>query len=139
MAALAALALSACGGEGSAEDPFSEGGASGDTVVVGSANFPESELLMQLYAQVLEANGVSVETRPNIGAREIYMEAFEGGDIDLLPEYNGALLAYLSGEKGVPKDVTSSEDSTRRCRTSCPRAARRSRNRRRRTRTPCRQ
>jgi len=110
VAVLAAAALTACGDDDSAEDPFSEGGSDAGTVVVGSANFPENELLMQMYAQALEAKGVKVETKPNIGAREIYMEAFEGGDIDLLPEYNGALLAYLVGDAGVPEDVTSPEE-----------------------------
>lgn len=106
------LALSACGAdEGS--DPFSsgggDGGGSGDTIVVGSANFPESELLMEMYAQALEAQDVSVETKPNIGAREVYMQAFDDGDITLLPEYNGALLTYLSDGKADPK-ITSPDD-----------------------------
>lgn len=104
----ASLALTACGG-GEKDDPFAGEGSDGSTVIVGSANFPESELLMEMYAQALEANGVDVETKPNIGARELYMEAFNGGDINLLPEYNGALLSYLTPD-GVPKDITSSED-----------------------------
>ena len=58
VAVLAAAALTACGGDDSAEDPFSEGGSDGDTIVVGSANFPENELLMQMYAQALEAKDV---------------------------------------------------------------------------------
>ena len=109
------FALAACGGgDDSADDPFSSGdggggSSSGDTIVVGSANFPENELLMQMYAQSLEAAGVDVETKPNIGSREIYLSAFNDGDINLLPEYNGALLAYLSPD-GVPEDVTSPED-----------------------------
>ncbi len=37
------------------------------------------------------------------------MKAFESGDIDLLPEYNGALLSFLSPD-GVPEGVTSPED-----------------------------
>jgi osmoprotectant transport system substrate-binding protein len=98
------LALAACGSDDS-DDPFSSGGSDAGTIVVGSANFPESELLMEMYAQALESAGVEVETKPNIGAREIYMEAFSAGDIDLLPEYNGALLAYLMPE-GVPEGVT---------------------------------
>ena len=110
VAVLAAAALTACGSDDSADDPFSEGENDSGTIVIGSANFPENELLMQMYAQALEAKGVEVETQPNIGAREIYMEAFEGGDIDLLPEYNGALLAYLVGDAGVPEDVTSPEE-----------------------------
>lgn len=99
--------LTACGSdESQGKDPFSARGGDAGTVVVGSANFPESELLMQMYAQALKAKGVDVETRPNIGAREIYMEAFKSGDIDLLPEYNGALLSYLM-PKGIPQGVTS--------------------------------
>lgn len=104
----ASLVLTACGGEDSEGDPFASEESDGGTIVVGSANFPESELLMQMYAQALEAKGVTVETQPNIGAREIYMEAFTSGDIDLLPEYNGALLSYLMPE-GVPEGVTSPE------------------------------
>jgi osmoprotectant transport system substrate-binding protein len=110
MAALAAtVALAACGSGGdSGGDPFSSGSAAADTIVIGSANFPESELLMQMYAQALQAKGVQVRTQPNIGAREIYMEAFKSGEIDLLPEYNGALLAYLMPD-GVPEGVTAPE------------------------------
>jgi osmoprotectant transport system substrate-binding protein len=110
LAVLAALALSACGGGDSSEDPFSEGEGGGDTIVIGSANFPENELLMQMYAQALEAKDISVDTQPNIGAREVYMKAFEDGDIDLLPEYNGALLAYLVAPDLVPEDVTSPDE-----------------------------
>jgi osmoprotectant transport system substrate-binding protein len=106
--AVVALGVAGCGAD-SNEDAFSSGDSGGDTVVVGSANFPESELLMEMYAQALEANDVSVETKPNIGSREVYMQAFDSGDLTLLPEYNGALLAYLSDEP-VPEDVSSPED-----------------------------
>ena len=103
--AFAAAGLTACGGS----DPLaSDGGGDSGSITIGSANFPESELLMQMYAQALEAKGVKVTTKPNIGAREVYMKAFEDGSIDLLPEYNGALLSYLK-PSGVPKSVTSPE------------------------------
>ncbi|MEQ6899546.1 ABC transporter substrate-binding protein [Nocardioides sp. YIM 152588] len=104
---IAGSALAACGGDDG--DPLSTGGADDGAIVIGSANFPESELLMQMYAQALEAKGVAVETKPNIGSREVYMGAFEDGDINLLPEYNGALLAYLSGGT-PPEGVTSPDD-----------------------------
>lgn len=109
LAASAALVLAGCGGSDDALDTGSDdGGGDSSTIVVGSANFPENELLMQIYAQALEATGVTVETKPNIGAREVYLEAFNAGDIDLLPEYNGALLAYLSPD-GVADDISSPE------------------------------
>lgn len=100
--ALAAAGLTACGGS----DPLSaKSSGSSDSITIGSANFPESELLMDIYAQALQAKGVKVTTKPNIGAREVYMKAFDDGSIDLLPEYNGALLAYL--EPKIPASVSS--------------------------------
>lgn len=36
--------------------------------------------------------------RPNLGSREIVVPALEGGDIDLLPEYQGSLLLYLDAK-----------------------------------------
>lgn len=107
-AATASLALLAgCGSSGS-DDAFSEGESDAGTIVIGSANFPENELLMNMYAVALEDAGVEVETKPNIGSREIYMQALDDGSIDLLPEYNGALLAFLAEGAGeeVPRDVT---------------------------------
>lgn len=112
---LAGGALTACGSDDSGSDgggdPLSGGGGDGDagTITVGSANFPENELLMQMYGQALEDAGVEVQYQPNIGAREVYLEAFENGEIDLLPEYNGALLSYLLAPDLVPEDVTDSE------------------------------
>ena len=101
----AILPLSACGG-----DPTSGGGSGGSsTITIGSANFPENELLAEMYAQALEAKDVTVQRKFNIGARELYLKALKDGSIDMVPEYNGALLAALSGQD-VPKDVSSPEE-----------------------------
>lgn len=107
-AATASLALLAGCGSSGGDDAFSEGESDAGTIVIGSANFPENELLMNMYAVALEDAGVEVETKPNIGSREIYMQALDDGSIDLLPEYNGALLAFLAEGAGeeVPRDVT---------------------------------
>jgi osmoprotectant transport system substrate-binding protein len=86
VALLALALLPACGGGGS---------GSGKTVVVGSANFPENVLLAQIYAQALDAKGVDVDVKPNIGARELIYKQIQSGGLSILPEYNGALLAYL--------------------------------------------
>lgn len=106
-ALLLTLAASACGGDPLSEDAPT-GSADTSTIVIGSANFPESELLAEMYAQALESEGVTVQRQFNIGARELYLNALQDGSIDLLPEYNGALLAALSPD-GVPPGVTSSE------------------------------
>jgi osmoprotectant transport system substrate-binding protein len=95
------FSTAACGGG----DPLDTDATAGDGsdapsehIVVGSANFPESQLLAEIYAAALEAQGVQVEKRLNIGSREVYLPALLDGSIDLLPEYTGALLSYL--EKG---------------------------------------
>jgi osmoprotectant transport system substrate-binding protein len=106
----AALALSGCGGDPLAPEADSSGSPADDsTISIGSANFPESELLAEMYAQVLEAEGIEVERNFNIGARDLYLAALEDGSIDLLPEYNGALYSALV-EGGAPEGVTSPEE-----------------------------
>ncbi|WP_436532295.1 ABC transporter substrate-binding protein [Actinoplanes sp. HUAS TT8] len=105
-----ALSLTACGAD---SDPLASGdsnsSASASAVTVGSANFAESELLAEIYSQALESKGVQVKRQFNIGARELYLKALQDGSIDLLPEYNGALLAALS-TGGVPEGVSSPTD-----------------------------
>ena len=63
MAVTSVLALSACGGGGS--DPLSgggnTGGSEGSQVIVGSADFTESQLIGSIYSQALQAAGVDVE------------------------------------------------------------------------------
>ncbi|MCW4458996.1 ABC transporter substrate-binding protein [Microbacterium sp. MPKO10] len=106
IALTAALALSACGSadtiSGSGDE--SEGGSS--TIKVGSAGFAESEIIAEIYAQALEAQGVTVERTMQIGQRDVYISALEDGSIDLIPDYSGNLLQYY--DDGA--DATSSED-----------------------------
>lgn len=90
MAAAVGLTLAACGSSPSS-NPLSSGGSKG-SVVVGSANFPENELLAEIYAQALQAHGVKVSTKFNIGAREVYYPEIKKGAVTIIPEYNGALL-----------------------------------------------
>lgn len=66
-----------------------------DSIVVGSANFQESVVLADIYADALKAKGVKVSTKLNIGSRETYIPALKDGSIDLLPEYSGVLLQYF--------------------------------------------
>ncbi|WP_309030127.1 ABC transporter substrate-binding protein [Streptomyces alfalfae] len=91
-------ALAACGGGITSLDGGGAGGGGGSSkggVTIGTANFTENQVLGYLYAAALEAEGVKTSVRPNLGTREILIPALKGGDIDLLPEYQGALLHYL--------------------------------------------
>ncbi|MER7662499.1 MULTISPECIES: ABC transporter substrate-binding protein [unclassified Streptomyces] len=99
LAAASVPALASCSsgitsleGEGGS---LSGGGSSKDGVTIGTANFTENQILGFLYAAALKAAGVKATVRPNLGTREILIPALRGGDIDLLPEYQGALLHYL--------------------------------------------
>lgn len=98
-----ALALAGCSGGGgdplASEEP-SETAASGaaEAVVVGSADFPESSTLAEIYAGALNGAGIPAETKLGIGSREVYLPALEDGSIDLIPEYSGALLVGVDPE-----------------------------------------
>lgn len=87
-AALAlAIVLAACGQSGGSA-------GSSTTLVVGSQDFYENEIVAEIYAQALEANGFTVERSFRIGQREVYMPEIESGAIDVFPEYTGNLLQY---------------------------------------------
>jgi len=91
LAVTASLALAACGSSSSNSNPLSSGKAKG-SVVIGSANFPENELLAEIYSLALTAKGVKVTDKFNIGSREIYYPEVKKGAVSIIPEYNGTLL-----------------------------------------------
>lgn len=104
MVALAAATalLTGCNSSDDNANPLTDKKASGDTIVVGSNNFAESILLADIYGEALKAKGIKVEYKPNIGSRETTYGLLKNGSISVLPEYNGALLAYLD-PKATPK------------------------------------
>jgi osmoprotectant transport system substrate-binding protein len=72
-------------------------------VVVASFNFPESELLAQIYGQALLARGVPVRMEMDLGTREMVLPAFQTGMIDLVPDYVGSALQAIN--PGVSVDM----------------------------------
>ena len=110
----ALMTTAACGDSGG--DPLatssssSAGGGGAGTIKVGSADFPESALLAEIYAGALEAKGVKVEKKLNIGAREAYIPALQDGSIDLIPEYTGVLRDYFKkGQTGTDSETVYTE------------------------------
>ena len=81
LAALAAVALSPA----LAQQP----------VRVGSKNFTEQFILAELYAQAMEAAGIKVERKINLGGTLIAQKALEEGQIDFYPEYTGTMLLVV--------------------------------------------
>jgi osmoprotectant transport system substrate-binding protein len=111
LAASGALVLAACGSdkkESSATTPASTPSSSVGTIVAGSADFPESQLLMEIYAQQMEKNGIKVDRKPAIGAREVYYKAIsaEPPEINLVPEYTNSLLSFVVKSKDANATVT---------------------------------
>ena len=87
-------------------------------IVVASKPFGESFLLAEMFAQVLEHRGLSVDRRPGLGATEVAFSALRSGDIDVYPEYTGTgLLAILhdtaSGDARAAFDRVSREFTRR--------------------------
>lgn len=69
-----------------------------DAIVVGSQAYYSNEIIAEIYAQALEAEGFTVERQFQLGQRDVYMPALESGEIDLFPEYTGNLLQYFDPE-----------------------------------------
>ena len=104
--------LAGCAAEAAEEEPSdagSEAGTSTDgatddtmeqmeigTIVVGSQAYYSNEIVAEIYAQALAAEGYDVERSFQIGQREAYLPALEAGEVQLFPEYTGNLLQYYS-------------------------------------------
>lgn len=82
-------------------DPFGSGAGGPKSIVVGSGDFPESQIVAEIYAQALHANGFDVGRRMGIGSRETYIPALKDHSIDLVPEYIGNLLLYFQPDSRV--------------------------------------
>jgi osmoprotectant transport system permease protein len=72
----------------------SSGPVASDRIVIGSKDFTESALLAEIVAQMLEARGVSVERRFELGGN-LPHEALVSGTLDLYPEYTGTCFTAI--------------------------------------------
>ncbi len=123
VAMLLALALSlgvvACGS--SDDDSASSGEESGSAgaivsnpdnakvnLTIGSKNFPEQEILGEIYAQALKAAGYKVKSALNLGSETVALKAVKTGQISGYPEYASTALTSFFGlePEEVPSDAT---------------------------------
>jgi glycine betaine/choline ABC-type transport system substrate-binding protein len=79
------------------------GGGSGE-LTVGAVAFAENQIVAEMYAQVLENAGYSVDRQTELGSREILYPALKNGEVDLAPEYLGSLLLYLDPKAAASGD-----------------------------------
>jgi osmoprotectant transport system substrate-binding protein len=101
LALVAALVLALAGCDrGQAPPPPPEDPAR-PTIRLASFDFPESELLGQVYGQALSQHGFPVEQVVQLGSREVVAPALEQGKIDMVPEYLGSALNFLNDRDRV--------------------------------------
>jgi len=92
--AAAALVIAACGGSPTPST------TSKGTLTVGGFNFPESDILVQIFGQALAHAGYDVKYKPDLGTRAVVVAAVQSGQIDHYPGYAASELEYLTKGKG---------------------------------------
>lgn len=123
LATLAALALTlgvaACGdSDDSTTGGSTEGGEAAGAIqsnpdngkvslTIGSKNFPEQEILGEIYAQALSAAGYKVKSALNLGSETVALKAVKTGQISGYPEYASTALTSFFGlePEEVPSDA----------------------------------
>jgi len=88
-----------------------EAGQHGSAIVVGSFDFPESVLLADIYGGGLASHGFQVRILPGLGTRELVDPALMSGLVQVVPEYAGSALQFISLGRLPP---TSGIDSSNR-------------------------
>ena len=112
LALLLSLGVAACGS--SSDDSGSEGDEGGGAIVsnpengsvsltIGSKNFPEQEILGEIYAQALKAAGYKVKSDLNLGSETVAHQAVKSGAISGYPEYASTALTSFFGVE--PEEV----------------------------------
>ncbi|MFD9893974.1 ABC transporter substrate-binding protein [Amycolatopsis sp. NPDC059027] len=104
--AAAALGVTACGGGSDQPSAPSKGGA---PIVVASFNFTDSLVLSEIYAHALEAKGYPVSRKLNLGSRELIYPSLKSGELQFIPEYQGAAISTGFGATAA-KDSAAEHD-----------------------------
>jgi osmoprotectant transport system substrate-binding protein len=110
------LGVAACGSSSDDSSSTESGGGSGGAIVsnpdnakvsltIGSKNFPEQEILGEIYAQALKAAGYKVKSDLNLGSETVALQAVKSGAISGYPEYASTALTSFFGLE--PEDVPS--------------------------------
>jgi osmoprotectant transport system substrate-binding protein len=107
---VAIVLFAACGGGGSPTTAPATSGPSTAatqaasaapkaTIRIGSDNFYESKLMGEIYAQVLEKAGYTVERKFGLGSRQERIPLMDAGQVDMVAEYVGSGLGFYDTSK----------------------------------------
>lgn len=111
--AMFALLAAACGDDDDAPSSSGDDGGAevpdGPAIKIGAQDFGESAILAEIYGQVLEANGYSVEQVSVGGFRDVLLASFDNGEVNLSAEYAASMLEFLNGGAG---EATGDADET---------------------------
>jgi glycine betaine/choline ABC-type transport system substrate-binding protein len=112
------LGIAACGSSSDETTGGSEAEAEAGAIVsnpanakvkltIGSKNFPEQEILGEIYAQGLKAAGYTVKSDLNLGSETVALKTLKSGEISGYPEYASTALTSFFGlePEEVPSDA----------------------------------
>ena len=85
------------------------GGGSKGSLTIGSTNVAGDQVLGQVYGQALQKDGYQMSYKENLGTREVVFPALESGEIDVFPDYQDTLAAFLGGTGGSDVNQVKSE------------------------------
>ncbi len=85
------LAMAGCGSDGFEEDS----GGGGETVTIVGQKFTEADIMTQLYKQLLEKDGFKTDVK-NLGARDIYLDPLQKGDVQVSADYLSSMTEALN-------------------------------------------
>jgi osmoprotectant transport system substrate-binding protein len=101
------------------EEPAEEGGGEAEAIAsnpenakvsltIGSKNFPEQEILGEIYTQALSAAGYKAKSDLSLGSETVALKTLKAGQISGYPEYASTALTSFFGlePEEVPSDAT---------------------------------
>jgi glycine betaine/choline ABC-type transport system substrate-binding protein len=126
LALVLSLGVVACGSSSDDSTSSNEEGESAGAIVsnpknakvsltIGSKNFPEQEILGEIYSQALKAAGYKAKSDLNLGSETVAHQAVKSGAISGYPEYaSTALTSFFSIEpEEVPAGATAAYEKAK--------------------------
>lgn len=108
-----ALVAAACGDDddvSTGDDGDAPEAVDGPTIKIGAQDFGESAILAEIYGQVLEANGYSVQQVSVGGFRDVLLDAFDNDEVNFSAEYAASMVQFIA-EEGATADAAETVDN----------------------------